>query len=269
MTYDGFPPNPPHKAGYRLEFAEEFDESSLNLSRWFPYYLPQWSSRERTAARHTLTDSTLVLYIDEQQEAWCPEFDGEVRCTSIQTGVYAGAVGSPYGQHRFKPSCVVREAQPTQRLYTPQYGFFEARVKAPPFAGSLGALWMIGFEEVPQESGEIVLFELFGDSITPSASEVRYGVHAWSDPTLQEEFFRETLPFNAAEFHIYGVEWTPTHIDFYIDNVHRQRVMQSPAYPMQFMLNIYDLPVANKHTADYPRRFVIDYVRGYQPEGGY
>ena len=263
------PPNPLHKPGYRLEINENFDGGTLNTDLWLPYYLPHWSSRERSATRYRLEDNTLVLYIDENDTPWCPEFDGGVKCSSLQTGLYAGEVGSAQGQHRFNKACVVREAQPTQRLYTPRYGFFEVRVKAPAIPGTVATLWMIGVEEQPQESGEIAMFELFGDQITPESSVVRYGIHPWQDATLTDEFYRDTLPIDAAEFHTYAVEWTPTHVDFYVDNLHQRRVMQSPAYPMQFMLGIYDIPGTDKRPDHYPKRFVIDYFRAYQPEGGY
>lgn len=269
MKDTGMRPNPLDKPGYRLEINEAFDSSTLNTDLWLPYYLPHWSSRARSATQYLLEDSTLVLYIDNNSQPWCPEFDGAVRCSSLQTGIYAGPLGSPLGQHRFNKNCVVREAQPLQRLYTPRYGFFEVRVKAPATAGNVATLWMIGLEEHAQESGEIAMFELFGDQMTPTASEVRYGIHPWQDPTLTDEFYRDTLPFDASQFHIYAVEWTPTHVDFYVDNAHQKRIMQSPSYPMQFMLGLYDIPTPNNRQDNYPRRFVVDYFRAYQPENGY
>lgn len=269
MLVGDIPPNPLEKPGYVLEFNDDFDGDSLNLNNWIPYYLPQWSSRAQSAPRYSIEAGMLVLKIDADHPTWCPEFDGTVKCSSLQTGVFAGEVGSPYGQHRFNPACVVREAQPTQRTYTPQYGYFEIRAKAVKGNGMLVALWMIGFEEVPEESGEVLIFEVFGDQITAAGSEVRYGVHSWQDASLREEIYRDVLPIDATQFHIYAAEWTPTHIDFYVDNVKRRTIEQSPAYPMQFMLNIYELPHAEPTPADYPKRFVVDYVRGYQPIDGY
>ena len=68
------------------------------------------------------------MLITEDQQPWCPEYDGEVRVSSLQTGLFAGPVGSSVGQHRFNPAAVVREAQRNVRLYTPQYGRIELRV---------------------------------------------------------------------------------------------------------------------------------------------
>lgn len=257
------PPNPLEKPGYTLDFHDEFDGDTLDETKWIPYYLPQWSSRARSATSYRLENNTLALSLTEDHTPWCPEFDGDVRVSSLQTGVYAGPLGSPHGQHRFKDTLVVREEQREQRTYTPQYGYFETRVRAVRGAGSLCTLWMIGFEDTPEKSGEITVFELFGDQITPQSSEVRYGVVPWADPALNDALFRETLPMNATEFHIYAAEWTPTHIDFYVDNEKRRTVPQSPNYPMQFMLGTYALSGPSRHD------FVIDYCRAYQPEGGY
>jgi hypothetical protein len=35
--------------------------------------------------------------------------NGDVKASNLQTGVYSGPVGSPYGQHRFSRDCLVRE----------------------------------------------------------------------------------------------------------------------------------------------------------------
>lgn len=269
MTSADFPPNPIEKSGYQLDFHDEFDSPALNLSNWIPYYLPQWSSRQNSAPRYHIADSALVLRIDADQPPWCPEFDGEIKASSLQTGLYAGEVGSTAGQLHFNPALVVREAQTPQRTYMPQYGYFEARIKAVPFAGNHVALWMIGFEDTPEQSGEIAIFEIFGAHVEEAQSEVRYGVHPWGDSALMDEFYKDVLPMDATDFHLYAAEWTPTHLDFYVDNVKRRTIHQSPAYPMQVMLSIYELPGYESSPADYPKRFTIDYVRGYQPLGGY
>lgn len=264
-----FPRNPIDKRGYQLEFNDDFDEPMLNRNHWIPYYLPHWSSRQQSKPRYHIANSNLILRIDADQPAWCPEYDGEVRCSSLQTGLFAGDVGSNIGQHRFTNHLIVRETQETQRLYTPQYGYFEARVKAVKSSNTLVALWLIGFEDEPHQSGEITLFELFGNQISDTDSEVRYGIKPIHDPDLQSEFFHDSLPINTTEFHIYAMEWTPTHVDFYVDNEKCQTVQQSPNYPMQFMLNIYDLPQDDDLQVPYPCQCVVDYIRGYQPLSGY
>ncbi|HEX9925630.1 MAG TPA: glycoside hydrolase family 16 protein [Anaerolineae bacterium] len=128
------------------------------------------------------------MRITEDQQPWCPEFDGQVKASCIQTGLFAGPVGS--------------------------------------------------------------------------------SIHPWADPNLTDAFYQDPLDIDATKFHVYAHEWTPTHVDFYVDNQKISRINQSPAYPMQFMLAIYELPGADVNAA-YPKEFVVGYVRGYQPEAGY
>lgn len=270
-----FPANPLEKPGYTLEFHDEFDAPTLNTSKWLPFYLPHWSSRSQSAPRYTLGNGNLVLQITQDQPPWCPEFDGAVRCSSIQTGAFAGTVGSKIGQHRFSDALVVREAQDNTKLYTPQYGYFEICVKGIATGANHVSLWMIGYEDAPEKSAEIAVFELVGDRTSPTSSAVRYGVHPWGDPTITDEFYEDYFEIDTAQFHVYAVEWTPAQVDFFVDNVKIRTINQSPKYPMQFMLSIYELPFAGAWTgaydpqAPYPKQFVIDYFRAYQPIGGY
>jgi hypothetical protein len=150
---------------YELEFEDAFDADELDGRRWVPYYLPQWSGRERSAARYEVGGGRLRLLIEADQEPWCPELDGQVRVSSLQTGVFAGPVGSRVGQHRFNPEAVVREAQEDVKLYTPLYGRIELRARATDDPRCLSALWMIGYEDEPERSAEICVCEIFGRDV--------------------------------------------------------------------------------------------------------
>jgi hypothetical protein len=97
-----------YRAGYELAFEDPFDGDVLDQAHWLPYHLPQWSSREAAAARYQLGGGVLRLLIEVDQPPWCHEFDGQTRVSSLQTGGFAGPVGSTVGQHRFKPEVVVR-----------------------------------------------------------------------------------------------------------------------------------------------------------------
>ena len=150
---------------YELEFEDAFDADELDGRWWVPYYLPQWSSRERSAARYEVGGGRLRLLIEADQEPWCPELDGQVRVSSLQTGVFAGPVGSRVGQHRFNPEAVVRAAQEDVKLYTPLYGRIELRARVTDDPRCLSALWMIGYEDEPERSAEICVCEIFGRDV--------------------------------------------------------------------------------------------------------
>ena len=258
----------PAKAGYELEFEDTFNGETLDEGRWIPYHLPQWSTRARSAARYEIRGGFLRLLIEADQQLWCPELDGEVRVSSLQTGLFAGPVGSSIGQHRFNPAAVVREAQRNVRLYTPRYGLFEMRAKAVDDPLNMVALWMIGYEDEPERSAEICICEIFGRDVRPDQAAVGMGAHPFGDPGIVDEFSRETVPIDGREFHVYAAEWTPEQVTFFIDDQPVKTVHQSPSYPMQLMLGMYEFPrdAGGRPTPTaYPKQFIVDYVRGYRP----
>ena len=119
---------------------------------------------------------------------------------------------------------------------------------------------MIGFEEEPAQSGEITIMEVFGDSIDASGAELGHGIKAINDPLLVTDFDAHRLPFEPSAFHIYGAQWDADGVAFYFNNQLLRRVAQSPAYPMQFMLNVYEL----RPTDAPPPLLQVDWFRGYR-----
>ncbi len=250
---------------FELEFEETFEGETLDLGRWLPYYLPHWSSRERSAARYRLGDGTLRLMIEADQPAWCPELDGEIRCSSLQTGLFAGPVGSGVGQHRFSPEAVVREAQENVRLYLPRYGRIELRAKATDDPRAMVSLWMIGYGDVPERSSEICVCEIFGRDVAADTAAVGVGVHPFGDPEIVDDFTQVSIPIDARELHTYGAEWTAERVSFFVDGEPVKTVEQSAGYPMQLMLGIYEFPAKDDEPpGPYPKEFVVDSVRGYR-----
>ena len=197
---------------------------------------------------------------------WSPELDNEVRVSSLQTGEFAGPVGTSIGQHRFNPTAIVREAQENVRLYTPQYCRIELRARASPDPNTMAALWMIGYEDKPERSAEICVCEIFGRDVRPNQVAVGVGVHPFGDPDMVDDFSRVPVPIDATDFHVYSADWTPQVVNFFVDGHLVKRVEQSPPYPMQLMLSLYEFRPTdpNAPRGDYPKEFVVDYVRGYR-----
>jgi hypothetical protein len=252
-------------ADRRLDFTDGFDQGVLDAARWVPAYLPQWSSRDRAAPRYAFDDGRLVLQIVADQQPWCPEWDGGTRVSSVQTGVFAGPLGSSIGQSRFRPDLVVTEEQEPARLYMPLYGRIETRVRAIADPDTMVALWMIGFEDEPERSGEICICEIFARDVLPGSVRVGMGIHPFGDPRLVEDFEQVELLIDATEPHTYAAEWAPTGVDFLVDERLVKHTDQSPEYPMQLMLGIYEFRPSPG--TGYPKRFVVDHVRGYAPLG--
>ena len=57
-----------------------------------------------------------------------------------------------------------------------------------------------------------------------------------------------------------------TRVTFFVDGELVKLVEQSPDYPMQLMLSIYEFPAerSDDSVASYPKAFTVDYVRGYR-----
>ena len=252
---------------FELEFDESFDGPALDEQRWIPAYLPHWSTWELAAARYTLEDGQLHLLIEEDQPPWCPPLDGELKVSSLQTALVAGEPGSHNGQHRFDPPATVRNGPHDIRLYTPTYGRFEIRAAASADPRLMVAFWMIGLGDAPERSGEILLMEIFGRDVTADGAGVGMGVRPHQDPAIADAFEKMHLPIDVTEFHEYAAEWTPARVEFFVDGQCVKTVDQAIAYPMQFMLDVYEFPPepgTAPDTGPYPKRFTVDYVRGYR-----
>lgn len=251
--------------GYVLVVDDGFDGHDLDPTRWLPHHLPQWSSRQRSVARYDLVGDTLQLRIDDDQPPWCPEFDGATRVSSLQTGVFAGPLGSQIGQHRFNDEAVVRELQDEARLFTPMFGVFTLRAQALLDPSCMVALWMIGYEDRPERSGVIDVVEIFGRDATAHGAKIGMNLQAFADPDLVDDQASPELPIDVREFHEYTVQWTPDDVTFFVDGSRVRRIEQSPHYPMQFMLGIYEFDEPSVSDSSYPKRFVVDHFRAYEP----
>ena len=250
-------------SGLELEFEDDFDAPTLDPDRWIPHYLPHWSTPDRTAARYDIRDGVLRLRIDSDTPPWCPELDGDLRVSSFQTGSLSGPLGSKIGQHRFSPDAVVRTPQPMRALVTPRYGLVETRLRAIADPRVMVALWMIGLEDTPERSSEICVAEIFGRDVRRDRARIGMGVHPWADPAITEDFVQEDLAIDVLDWHTYAADWTPERVAWYVDDRLARVVEQSPAYPQQLMLGIYEFPIEGdeRPAADYPKAFEIDFVR--------
>ena len=156
---------------------------------------------------------------------------------------------------------MVTEEQPEVRLYTPLYGRIEVRLKALDDPNAMVALWLIGYEDEPERSAEICVCEIFGSEVGPEEALVGTGVHPFGDPNVADDFVKVPLRLDAREFHVYAAEWTPDGVTFHADGEQVRAVEQSPDYPLQLMLGIYEF---EHDDGAYPKEFVVDPVRGYR-----
>lgn len=255
------------RSAYVLDFDERFEGRELDRTHWLPWYLPHWSSRERTAARYTLGDGTLRLRIDADTPEWSPGLDPGVRVSNLQTATGSGPPGSSVGAHHFRPGLTVQEVQPHEVGYAPEHGLVEVRLAASGDPRCLTALWLIGLEDRPEDSGELCIVEIFGTDVSAERSAIGMGIHPFADARLVDDFRRIAMPFDARDPHSYAAAWEPGRTDWFIDDVHVMEQDQAPEYPIFLMLDLYELPGADGPAArvgPYPKEAVVHHVRGYR-----
>ncbi|MBM7784963.1 glycoside hydrolase family 16 protein [Tenggerimyces flavus] len=250
----------------QLVFEDDFDGSELDRGVWLPHYFPAWSSRAATKATYELKDSQLWLTIPIDQGLWCEqEHPTPLRVSGIQSGNYSGPVGSTQGQQPFRDGLVVREAQDTFWGWTPEYGRLEIRLRGEVTQRSMVGVWMIGLEDRPERCGEILLNEVFGESVKAGEScEVGVGLRPFRDPDVADAFTAPRLAVDVADFHTYAVEWTAERADFFVDDEQVHTSAKPPRYPMQMEIAVFDFP--DKSTGDdhdAVPALVVDWVRQY------
>jgi len=122
-----------------------------------------------------------------------------------------------------------------------------------------------------ERNGEIDILETFFNAPTTWAK----GVHPWEDSQLQYGYSYDlgnTQPVDIQEeFHVYAMEWTPSGINFYFDNilVRTMSAAHSPSYPMGMLIGIYGDSGSGASNDIWPKKLEIDYVRIFQDPDGY
>ncbi|GAA4441779.1 family 16 glycosylhydrolase [Actinokineospora soli] len=261
-----FPPNPTTKTGYTLDFQEEFSGTSLDTSKWLPYYLPHWTpTRENAKARYTIANGVLTERLDADTPAWNAQYDGTVKISSIQS------YNADYW-HRFNYSMPLDHSEPTFNGYTTRYGYFEVRAKlANVGGGGHQAFWLVGTDDKTSTSQnpEIDMIETFFSKPTTW----RIAAYGWGDPdflgqwTLHEDPVPSGSP--TQEYHVYGMDWSPTKLDFYYDNQLYKTINDAPNMPMGMIMGIYTDAGSGQHNDVWPKSWNVDYVRVFKKDGGY
>ena len=251
--------------GRAPDVDERFDGPALDTGRWWPFYTPQWSSRDASAARWSIGRGGLELRIDDDTAPWAPALDGDLRVSHVQTGQFSGPAGSGIGQHRFRTGLSVTEEQPAHRGWLVRHGVIEVRLAAIRHPDVMVAFWPIGFEERPEDCGELCIAEIFGAELDDDGGWVGVGVKPQNDPRLHEDFEKVRVHGDLTAMHDYAVEWTPERMRFFIDGAWVKTVVQSIDYPVQFMLDVYEFPRADgtRDTAALPHVLRVERVRSF------
>lgn len=249
---------------YRLDVDERFDAPQLDRARWFPHFLPHWSTLERSTARAE-TGRGLRLVIDADAPLWAPHLGDGSRVAHLQTGHFSGPLGSGVGQHRFRADLAVATEAPELALWHLGHGVVEVRARAIRHPDAMVAFWPMGAERDPRDSGELCVFEIFGHEIDDTGGLVGVGVKAHHDDRLVTDFEKVRVVGDLTEFHDYAMEWLPDRIRFFIDGRLVKTSVQAIDYPMQLMLDVFESePASGTRDMDaLPHVFEVAHVRSW------
>jgi len=176
----------------------------------------------------------------------------------------------------------------SQDLFEQQYGRFEARIRVPFGKGYWPAFWLLGVpktisvdgEEVLEEwpaVGEIDIMEYLGDEPS-NVFGTLHGPGFSGAESISKEFTLENDRFDTG-FHVFGIEWSPTFVNFYVDgNIYQTLTREDVAEktdgegvwvfdrPFYIILNVAiggNLPGNPTENTVFPQSMIVDYVRVY------
>ncbi|WP_431245867.1 glycoside hydrolase family 16 protein [Leifsonia xyli] len=222
---------------------DDFESPELDRTVWLPHYLPAWSSLAETRASYLIHDSHLELSIPPEQGLWCGgDHEPPLRVSGLQTGNFSGRVGTTVGQQPYQEGLTVREEQAEFRGCLVDRGTVGMRASLYLGPRSMASLWLVGFEDAPERSGELCVMEVFGRDVTPDQALVGMGFHAFRDPRLAEDFERMRLAIDVTEPHAYEAHWDGEEATFRVDGRVVRMLDAPPQYPLQLMLAVFDFP---------------------------
>lgn len=246
-------------------FRDDFDGDRLDPAVWDPHYLPHWGTRAGTAAHYDVADGLLRLSIPVDHPRWCPEeHETPLRVSGIASGSHSGPVGSTVGGQPFLDGLTVREAQPRLEGWLPRRGEVAVRCRMEISHRSMAAAWLSGFEETPDQSGEICLVEIFGQDVDPGRSaQVGMGVKKLGDPGLEHDFAAPRIAIDVADWHEYAVRWDEDRAVFSVDGDAVRTCRNPPTYPLQVMVAVFDFPDRSRgDDGDLVPALEVDWISG-------
>lgn len=173
--------------------------------------------------------------------------------------------GSPYTSARLL----------TKEKFEQRYGRFEARIRLPFGQGIWPAFWMLGadIDENPWPgAGEIDIMEYRGQDPVTLIGSV-HGPGYSGGQAISKEYILPNDRFDTG-FHVFGIEWDPEYINFYVDDVLYNQITPEDVTgtwvfnkPFYILMNLAVggtfVGPPNQETV-FPQTMLVDYVRVYK-----
>ncbi|MFI1772601.1 glycoside hydrolase family 16 protein [Thalassobellus citreus] len=163
----------------------------------------------------------------------------------------------------------------TKGKFAQKYGRFEARIRLPYGQGLWPAFWLLGdnIDTVSwPQCGEIDIMENRGQEPTLINGTV-HGPGYSGGASITKPYNLENDRFDTG-FHIFGIEWGPEYINYYVDDVLYNQITPADVtgewvfnHPFYIIINLAVggnyVGTPNAETV-FPQNMLIDYVRVYK-----
>ena len=210
------PPTRPAGGSYTCTFADDFNTSALDKSKWMV----------ATTAPSGFTTGAHDCYLDSPRNVSVS--GGDLHLTS-RVEATPFVCHSPLGNFMTSNSA---GSVLSMGKFAQTYGRFEFRAKFPSAAGIDSALWM--YPQNPAygawpSSGEIDVAEWFGNTHT---NHVFPSVHYAGENKAFSTGYNCVVSTPDSAFHTYAVDWTSTVMSFYYDNKLCYQHSWTPSAPL-------------------------------------
>ncbi len=236
------PPVPPPAAdtsSYQLVWSDEFDSSAINTGNWnFETGGNGWGNHEQEYYQKpnaAVENGNLVITAKKE---------------TVGSNGYTSSRMTTQGKKEFT------------------YGKIEARIKMPVGQGLWPAFWMLGANINTlswPKCGEIDIMEHI------NADSIIYGTTHWDNNGHVQD--SKNMPSSPSVYHVYGIEWNATSIQWYIDSsmyhtsditVNSTEEFHKPFFLLFNFAVGGDWPGQAVDDSLFPAKMFVDYVRVYQ-----
>lgn len=256
MTPTPKPPKPLGPTGsWKLMFSDEFNTMVLDQNRWKTCHW--WGEDGCTIS----TNDELEWYQPNNVRVQ----DGMLVLEAQKQEVH----GSDGKSYQYTSGMVSSGRATSDRTQSPgfsfKYGFAEIRARVPSGQGLWPAFWMLPITHNPKP--EIDIVEILGND--PDTIKMFYH-YLSAEGNIAKSGGEWIGPDYSQDWHIFGVDWQPDQIIWYVDGVTRFKFTEAayiPAEPMYLILNLAvggNWPGSPNADTSFPSRFEIDYVRVFQ-----
>jgi beta-glucanase (GH16 family) len=222
---------------------------------------------------------------NHEQETYCGWNSSQAPCSADSRSSSVGIDGQLHITARqVSPGVFTSARLKSQGLFSFKYGRIEARIKLPESQGMWPAFWLLGnnIETIEWPAcGELDIMEHIDGSHPPSHVGAAPPAYDWVQSSVHGEGLNGGVPyrrdgFSAADWHVYGMNWTKGKIEFYVDDPAHPYETFTPEStkgtwpfdrgPQFILLNLAvggDWPGNVDSTTVFPSEMLVDYVRIY------